>query len=250
MKKLSLILSFSALTLGLFAVMSCNSSNSQGQQDAKDQPAETPQTTLFKAVAAENEVFPSNCDTMGMAWGDLNLDGLKDVVVVATPRHPEKMQTRDDGYEYNFNSPVMGIYFGTKDGKLSLFKEYENTIPGTEDEFCFTELETEISDKGVLSLNIEYFYSAGSTNTTFNKFVYRYQDGDFYLIGFDTGSLSRYSGENEIVSINYLTHKKQTIISDLSDESVEPKETWETIPEAPLEKLGARLLEEIDIETL
>ena len=141
MKKLSLILSFSALTLGLFAVMSCNSSNSQGQQDAKDQPAETQQTTLFKAVAAENEVFPSNCDTMGIAWGDLNLDGLKDVVVVATPRHPEKMQTRDDGYEYNFNSPVMGIYFGTKDGKLSLFKEYENTIPGTEDEFCFTELE-------------------------------------------------------------------------------------------------------------
>lgn len=245
MKKLSLILSFSALTLGLFAVMSCNSSNNQGQQNATDQPAETPQTTLFKAVATENDVFPANCDTMGIAWGDLNQDGLKDVVVVATPRLPEKMQTRDDGYEYNFNSPVMGIYFGTTDGKLALYKEYENTIPGTEDEFCFIELETEISDKGVLSFNIEYFYSAGSTNTNYNKFLYRYQDNDFYLIGADTGALSRYSGENEVVSFNYLTHKKQTIVSDVFNESVEPKETWETIPEKPLEKLGARLLDEI-----
>ena len=246
MKKLSLILSFAALTLGLFAVMSCNSSNSQGQQKATEQPAEAPQTTLFKAVATENDVFPANCDTMSIAWGDLNKDGLKDVVVVVTPRLPEKMQTRDDGYEYTFNSPVMGIYFGTKDGKLSLFKEYENTIPGTEDDFCFIELETEISDKGVLSLNIEYFYTAGSTNTSFNKFLYRYQDGDFYLIGADTGALSRLSGETEEVSVNYLTHKKQIIISDISDESVKPKETWETIPEAPLEKLGVRLLEQIE----
>lgn len=69
--------------------------------------------------------------------------------------------------------------------------------------------------------------------------------GDFYLIGADTGALSRLSGETEEVSINYLTHKKQIIISDISDESVKPKETWETIPEAPLEKLGARLLEQI-----
>ena len=243
MKKLALILSFSALTLGLFAVMSCNSSNNQKQQNPTDQPAEEPQTTLFKAVATESDVFPANCDTMSIAWGDLNQDGLKDVVVVATPRLPENMQTRDDGYEYNFNSPVMGIYFGTKDGKLNLYKEYENTIPGNEDEFCFIELKMDISDKGVLSLNIEHFYSAGSTNTDYNIFRYRYQDDDFYLIGADTGALSRYSGESEEVSINYLTHKKQTIVSNIADENVEPKETWETIPEEPLEKLGARLLD-------
>ena len=245
MKKLALILSFSALTLGLFAVMSCNSSSNQQQQNPTDQPAEEPQTTLFKAVATESDVFPANCDTMSIAWGDLNKDGINDVVVVATPRITENMMIRDDGYEYNFNSPVMGIYFGTKDGKLSLYKEYENTIPGAEDEFCFIELKSDISDTGVLSFNIESFYSAGSTNTDYNIFRYRYQDDDFYLIGADTGALSRYSGESEEVSFNYLTHKKQTIVSNVFDESVKPNETWEAIPEEPLEKLGARLLDEI-----
>lgn len=243
MKKLASILSFSALTLGLFAVMSCHSSNNQKQQNPADQPAEEPQTTLFKAVATENEVFPANCDTMGFAWGDLNMDGLKDVVVVATPRIAENMQVRDDGYEYNFNSPVMGIYFGTKDGKLNLYKEYENTIPGTEDESYFIELEMDISEKGVLSLNIERFYTAGATNTDYNKYLYRYQNNDFYLIGADRGALSRLSGESETVSINYLTHKKQTVISNAFDENAEEKETWETIPEEPLEKLGARLMD-------
>lgn len=245
MKKLTTILSFTALTLGLFAVMSCNSSNSQGQQNTIDQLIDHPQTTLFKAVATESEVFPANCDTMSFAWGDLNQDGLMDVVVVAKPRIADNMMTRDDGYEYNFNSPVMGIYFGTKDGKMSLFKEYENTIPGTEDEFCFIDLEMNISDQGVLSLRIETFYSAGSTNTDYNTFRYRYQEGDFYLIGADTGALSRYSGESETISINYLTHKKQIIVENVFDESVEPKETWEAIPEEPLEKLGARVLNEI-----
>jgi len=243
MKKLALILSFSALTLGLFAVMSCNSPSNQKQQTPTEQPAEEPQTTLFQAVATENDVFPANCDTMGIAWGDLNQDGIKDVAIVATPRIAENMQVRDDGYEYNFNSPVMGIYFGTKDGKLNLYKEYENTIPGTEDESYFIELEMDISEKGVLSLNIEHFYTAGAVNTDYNKYLYRYQDNDFYLIGEDTGALSRPSGESEEVSINYLTHKKQTIVSDVSDETVEPKETWETIPEEPLEKLGTRLLD-------
>lgn len=249
MKKSVLILSLSALTLGLFAVMSCNSSNSQRQNNATEQPAEEPQTVLFKTVASESDVFPANCDTMGVVWGDLNNDGIKDVVVVATPRLPENMQTREDGYVYNFNKPVMGIYFGTEDGKLSLYKEYENTIPGTEDEFCFVELEMDISEKGVLSFRIDNFYSAGSTNTDFYTFRYRYQDNDFYLIGADTGALSRYSGENEVVSLNYLTHKKQTIFSNVLDETVEPTETWTTIPDSPLEKLGTRLLDGIpDIE--
>ena len=37
------------------------------------------------------------------AAGDLNKDGIKDLVVLAKPNFKENMQTRDDGYEYNFN---------------------------------------------------------------------------------------------------------------------------------------------------
>ena len=61
------------------------------------------------------------------------------------------------------------------------------------------------------------------------------------MIGKDYGSFSRYSGEAEKVSENYLTHKKQTITYNMFEEG-EEKEKWTTIPSKPLEKLGATLL--------
>lgn len=243
MKKHFLTLCLSALMLSLCAATTYNPSESPNPNTNAENPAFCLQTPLFKAVANKNDVFPANCDTMGIAWGDLNKDGIQDVVIVATPRLPEKMQTRDDGFVYNFNSPVMGIYFGTKDGKLKLYKEYNNTIPGNEDESYFVELEMDITDKGVLTLRISNFYTAGSTNNEYAKYLYRYQNNDFFLIGADTGSMSRFTGENETVSVNYLTNKKQTIVSDLFDDSVKPKETWTSIPKKPLEKLGAKLLD-------
>ena len=44
--------------------------------------------------------------------GDLNKDGIKDLVVLAKPNFKENMKTRDDGYEYNFNPYILAIYFG------------------------------------------------------------------------------------------------------------------------------------------
>ena len=199
--------------------------------------------SLFKASGASVEdVIPPDCDSI-VVEGDLNKDGFKDVVIIATPRYPENMQTRDDGYVYNFNKPVMAVYFGSEDGKYTLFKQYFNTIPGTEDEYQSVDIELSINDKGVMRISPSYFNSMGSADSDASVYVFRFQNGDFYLIGKDTKSFSRYSGESTEVSENYLTHKRQTIISNMFDDNVKPKETWTKIPADPLEKLGAKMLE-------
>lgn len=199
--------------------------------------------SLFKASGASVEdVVPADCDSI-VVEGDLNKDGFKDVVIIATPRNPENMQTRDDGYVYNFNKPVMAVYFGNESGTYSLFKQYFNTIPGQEDEYQSVDIDLRINDKGVMRISPSYFNSMGSSDSDASVYVFRFQNGDFYLIGKDTKSFSRYSGESTEVSENYLTHKRQTIISNMFDESVKPKETWTKIPADPLEKLGAKMLE-------
>ena len=199
--------------------------------------------SLFKASGASVvDVVPADCDSI-VVEGDLNKDGFKDVVIIATPRNPENMQTRDDGYVYNFNKPVMAVYFGNESATYSLFKQYFNTIPGQEDEYQSVDIELSINDKGVMRISPSYFNSAGSSDSDASVYVFRFQNGDFYLIGKDTKSFSRYSGESTEVSENYLTHKRQTIISNMFDESVKPKETWTKIPADPLEKLGAKMLE-------
>ncbi|MBR2201832.1 MAG: hypothetical protein IJ894_14050 [Bacteroidales bacterium] len=199
--------------------------------------------SLFKASGESVEaVVPADCDSI-VVEGDLNKDGFKDVVIIATPRNPENMKTRDDGYVYNFNKPVMAVYFGSESGMYTLFKQYLNTIPGAEDEYQSVDIELSINEKGVMRISPSYFNSMGSSDSDASVYVFRFQNGDFYLIGKDTKSFSRYSGESTEVSENYLTHKRQTIISNVFDESVKTKETWTKIPADPLEKLGAKMLE-------
>lgn len=197
-------------------------------------------TALFKPTG--EDVFPKDCDTVCFVQGDLNKDDIQDLVLVATPRDPENMMVRDDGYEYNFNKPVLAVYFGKADGTYSLFNEYPYTIPGAEDEFTFVTVESEITAKGVLKLFVEYFNSAGSSENDNNTYLFRFQDGDFYLIGSDSEASSRYSGEAVKVSRNYLTKRQSTTTYNMFDDKVKPTETWTDLPDEPLEKLGERML--------
>ncbi len=177
--------------------------------------------------------------------GDFNKDGINDLLVVALPKDPVHMRTREeDGYVYNFNQRVLAIYFGQADGKLKRFKEYSKVLPcdDEDNENCMHEFSYTVNAKGVIRISVGIFCSAGGADVPNTEYVFRYQNGDFFLIGKDYGSFSRYSGEAEKVSENYLTHKKQTITYNMFEESDE-KEKWSTLPSKPLEKLGAKLLE-------
>lgn len=175
--------------------------------------------------------------------GDLNKDGLIDEVLIETPRNKANMVIREsDGYEYNFNQPVMSISFSNGQG-YKLFKKYNNVIPHPESEAECVDLHVSITEKGVLKINYSLFMSMGSYGTSEHTYLYRYQNGDFYLIGEEYTNGSRNTGDTEKVSINYLTHKKQTVKSN-SFKETKPVEKWSTIPKKPLEKLGTRNLKE------
>ena len=198
---------------------------------------------LFKQETTAQDVFPKGCDTICFQQGDLNKDGIQDLAIVAIPRDPENMMTRDDGYEYNFNKPVLAIYFSKDAGNYTLFKEYPNTLPGQEDEFTFVSIESEITEKGVLKFDVSSFNSAGGSESDQQSYLFRFQDDDFYLIGFDRQSYSRLTGEAEKVSRNYLTHKQLTTTYNMFDDKVIPTETWTDLPDEPLERLGTRMLD-------
>jgi len=176
-------------------------------------------------------------------FGDLNKDEIKDKVVIETPRNKEKMLIREsDGYEFNFNQPILKIYFG--DGTdYKLYKTYKNVIPHPESEDECVDLEVSITERGVLRIYYSLFYSMGSYGTSNHTYLYRYQNDDFYLIGEDHTESSRNTGDYENVSINYLTHKKQVKAGNNFDDK-KPTEKWSSIPNKSLEKLGTRILKE------
>ena len=82
------------------------------------------------------------------AEGDLNKDGIKDLVVLAKPNFKENIQTRDDGYEYNFNPYILAIYFGQAEGGFKQWKQYEDMFE-PDSEWSSVDVDIEITS-GVL----------------------------------------------------------------------------------------------------
>jgi len=173
--------------------------------------------------------------------GDLNRDGFPDLVVLATPNDADKLIIReDDGYVFDCNAPVLAIYWGVGGGYYQLYKRYDDIVPHREDEDLDVQVEATVTERGCLRFQTKTWASAGSSDTGGNVSVYRYQNGDFFRIGFETDYFSRMSGDGLKISVNFSTGKMQKITYNEFDEDAEKQETWSDIPKNPLVKLGEK----------
>ena len=191
--------------------------------------------SLKKQGASVEQIVPEGWEHKE-ATGDLNKDGIKDLVVLAKPNFKEKMKTRDDGYEYNFNPYILAIYFGQADGNHQQWKQYEELFPA-DDEWISVDVDIEVTERGTLNISTGTFASGGSYGTNQTKYTYRFQNGDFYLIGRESTDMMRNTGEMTTISENYLTWKRQTIKDNAFEEGMK-KEIWSKLTKKPLEKLG------------
>ena len=177
------------------------------------------------------------------AEGDLDKDGVKDLVIIATPDNEENFII-DDGDTIDANVPILAIFKGKKDGSYTPWRQYDEALPPKPGLFVSIYFSLDINDRGVLKIGLEYFASAGSYGSTNCSFVYRFQNGDFFLIGEDNTSFMRNSGEAETYSYNYLTHKRQLVKFNMFDDKVKPRETWSNLPKKPLKRLGSFVMED------
>ena len=128
-----------------------------------------------RSIATADKAFVGE-GTPVIAEGDINKDGIKDLVVAV----PEVYQGK------NF-----AFYFGQKQGGYALFRDYLTDVVGHE-------IKISVTDKGVV--RIEYDIDLGA-----DIFLFRYENGDFRLIG---GKEDRHLTSFDYdVSYNYLTNK-------------------------------------------
>ena len=178
---------------------------------------------MAKKGRSADEIVPQGTNYI-KAEGDLNKDGLSDLVIYA--------------------QPVLAIYFATPSGDYEQWKQYKDVLPFDEEgDDLMIDITMSITDRGALRIMIGSFASAGTSYMSNNNYTYRFQNGDFYKIGEEQHSMSRMTGNAETISYNYLTHKRQVVKENVFDDSVIPKETWTSIPKKPLRRLGEDLLE-------
>ncbi len=181
------------------------------------------------------ELIPVDWMETVSAQGDINNDSISDLVVVTLPTNKEKMYTRDDGYVINMNTPVTAIYLGQPDGSL-LFWSCDTLLIPNSDEYFHVDMTVEIKPTGVFHVGYQDFSSAGTATNGNYRFVYRFQQGDFYCIGMETREYNRYTGESRVDSYNYMTHKKQALVRNEDNKVV--RNEFEDLLKEPLQKFG------------
>ncbi len=188
--------------------------------------------------------------------GDLNKDKLEDVAIIIEKNDKKNIKKNESlgPDELNLNPRILLVLFKEKDGTYTLAAKNDKGFiqsEGNEETPTLMDTLSNISiKKNVLKITFNYFMSAGSWNTSSDTYIFRFQNNVFELIGYESDSYMRNTGEEEKVSINFSTNKvKSTSGGNMFEDAKDkPKDKWrnaEFEKKYILDEMTEKTLEEI-----
>jgi len=175
-------------------------------------------------------LVPISWKVLNHQFGDLNQDGCQDLVFVIQNTDSKYIEINEGlgSDSIDLNPRVLGIYFGNEAGDL--FKELQSNqfiilrdSPTMDEPFEGMS----ISQKGILSINFRFWYSAGSWYMSNHSYKFRFQNEHFALIGYESTEAHRGSGETTDYSINFLTKKMEITKGNFAKDEPESVK-WKT----------------------
>lgn len=190
------------------------------------------------------DFVPNKWKVIAKSEGDLNKDRINDVAFVIENTATENIILNEGlGKDtLNVNPRFLLVLFKT-DSKYVLKSINKKFIPSQDDSEspCLDDPFMENGGieikNGVLNIDLHYWLSCGSWYVTDRKYKFRFQENSFVLIGYDSSSFHRSSGESQSISINFISKKKQLITGMNEFEESNPKTTWKSIKIEKLIKL-------------
>lgn len=171
-----------------------------------------------------------------VARGDLNNDGRPDLAIVLRKDDPHLVHTDKSGRSFDDNPRRLAVYFARPSGGYRLAAQDGRLIPvGAQRDY---DPITGIAQGGVTIALGTLQVSLGAFGSSINSdtLTFRWQDGGFALVGYDSVSVSRSSNTEVTDSFDYLTARRKHSVERVSDEA--PRVTWSDLPRRRLEALG------------
>ena len=147
--------------------------------------------------------------------GDLNGDGVPDLVLVLHDQSPKNIIPNPDGLgddPLDSNPRILLAALGGRGGYRLIASNHDlitrHTDPDMDDPFD-AQGGLQFKD-GAFQVDVSSFYNAGSWQTEDVTFTFRYRHGQLVLVGYDSTTVSRTSGEMESLSADYLTGRIKT----------------------------------------
>ncbi len=165
---------------------------------------------------------PAGWIILDSAYGDLNKDGLNDIVIIIQKR--DSVNMINDASDTVLTHPrILAILFQQSNNILSLAEQSNSFIlkhdnPSMDDPYSRLFI-----NKGVLEINFSFFYNIGSWYITNTTYKFRFQQKQFVLTGAEKYSFHRATHHFEEYSYNFLTKVRMKTTG--KDEKVTRKAT-------------------------
>jgi hypothetical protein len=184
-------------------------------------------------VAGRSHV-PSGWKVIEQITGDLDGDGRTDLVFVCEEQDPRKIAKHPDieGRMVNTNRRTMVVLLADQSGFRKIGESAKFVMPSYVDEFdsygdCFAGL---VLARGVLEVRFLWISAAGTSSGSLDIYKFRLEQGRLRLIGSESESWHRGSGEKDRASVNYLTGRRKLTsgLNEFDSKLSHPKHTWES----------------------
>ena len=153
-------------------------------------------------------LIPKNWEILSTSTGDLNKDGINDLVfaVQNTDKNNFKLNDGLGRDTINLNPRILGIYFRNKNGQLIKKLQSDEFIilqdsPTMDEPFDGVE----ILKNGILKIDFRFWFSAGSWSMSNHSYKFKFQNEQFELTGYESSERHRGTGATTDYSINFST---------------------------------------------
>ncbi len=155
--------------------------------------------------------IPAGWQLLDSATGYLNKDGLADAALILQCKDSVTIEKLDDDVVVT-QPRMLLLLFKDKTTADYIVAEQSNTVILNHDQTNMDDPYQNISiANGVLQISFRLFYNMGSWYVTKADYKFRYQNGQFVLIGADYFSIHRATADFEEYSYNFLTKKRSFV---------------------------------------
>ncbi len=180
---------------------------------------------------------PAGWKVEATASGDLNGDGLADLALILRQTSARNILANPDGMgenPFNTNPRILVVAFKVAGVAYRLQLANHTLIPRRDDPVRsdFIEEDALSIQRGALRITMHDFMSAGGWGMGNRTFIFRYQVGQFQLIGFNNVLTERNTGKVTTTSINYSTGRASIAVGSIESDAETTRTV--TLPRRPL----------------
>lgn len=173
------------------------------------------------------DFVPGDWTILDSAYGDLNNDRVKDAAIILQYKDSITLVSNEEDTVLTQPRILVILFKNRINNSLELIEQNNSFILKHDNSAMDDPYQELLINKAVLELKFNLFYNMGSWYVTSAAYKFRYQQGQFVLIGTDKFSIHRATLDFENYSYNFLTKKRSLTKGNYSTGT--KKTTWKAL---------------------